>query len=380
MNARNRVWRGLNSRVEQTSLGRRLSASAVSYWEHPWQIDCEFVFLPSTGSGRAAGEWRGTVNPGFVNGRPAYIQMPAEWLREQVASGAAKPKDFGINPLTGQPYFSAWVFNNEAAPPKSIGAGGPGGPVRLTNSPAPYLVLKGWRNPAGTSGVGTSDSGDIVFGKAEGYPKFFESIGVVPAAPGGKTADVAFDPQRTRQIRAVDVVLTQPRPGSTLTITELNPVTDHFTHQLSTTFLNSFYTLQEGRARLDVSSQFVPPAQDDTTDSPFLALPMNAGDPQMDQIQIATVYVVSPPGVEQDAAPDQTWEPFVQHFVFWNLWHATRSVPPATPLPPLQLITGLGLGILDFLANAFLAPINSEMDEANNFLNQSDMSGIFWST
>lgn len=382
MGARNLVWRGLNCRVEQTANGQRVSGAVRSRWLHPWEIDCTFVV---TGSGRnggangVMGEWRASVNPGFVNGRPAFIQMPAVWLREQVADGVADKRDFGINPLTGQPYFSAWVFNDRVAPSKNVAAGGPGGPVRLTNDPAPYMVLSGWRNPAGSSGIGASESGDLVYGKGEGYPKFFESIGVRPVAPGGKTSDAPFDPLNTREIRALDVVLTQPRPGSALGITELSPVVDNFTHQIDTTFTTAYFNAQEGRAKLATVSRYVPLEQQ-WIDSPFLGLPMNAGDAQIDQLKMATVWMVSPPGAGQDAAPDQSWEPYVEHFVFWNLWHAVRFVPPAVKLPPIKIVTGLGLGILDFLANAFLAPINSAMDEANSFLNQSDMRGAFWST
>lgn len=382
MSRRNTVYRGLNCRVARTGFRQRLSGSAGQSWQHPWEIDCTFVMRPAAergGENAPIGDWRATVNPGFVNGRPAYIEMPAEWIRELVATGVSGARDFGINPLTGKPYFSEWVFNNRTPPTRDVVAGGPGGPVRLTHSPAPYIVLGGWRNPVAASGLSASDEGDIIYGKGEGYPEFFESIGVRPPAPGGKTSAAPFDPLRTRQIRALDIVLTQPRPGSSLTIQELNFVTDNFTHQIDTTFTTAYYTAQAGRAKLAAVSKYVPLEQQ-WIDSPFLGLPMNAGDPQIDQLKMATIWMVSPPGTPEDAQPDHTWEPYVEHFVFWNLWHSVRFVPPAVKLPPLKLVTGLGLGILDFLANAFLAPINSAMDEAYSFLNQSDMRGKFWST
>lgn len=369
MSARNRVWRGLNARVELTPQGQRLSGRAASRWRHPWEIDCDFL----------DGQWRGTVQPGFVNGRPAFIDMPAAWLRAQVANGSADERDFGINPLTGKPYFSAWVFNNEAPTSKKDDVPGEGGPVRLTNEPAPYLVLNAWRNPLASRGISFTTEGETIYGPGENYPQFFASIGVRPRAPGGGSNSIPQDPLRTRELRAMDVVLTRPRPGSALTVTELNPLSDNFTHQLDTTYTTAYYDAQGGRTKLTAVSKYVP-LENETIESPFLRLPMNAGDPQMDQLKVATIWMVSPAGYTEADVPDQTWEPYVQHFVFWNLWHAVRFTPPGPKLPPLKLVTGLGLGILDYLANAFLSPINSAMDEANTFLNQSDMRGQFWST
>ena len=57
--------------------------------------------------------------------------------------------------------------------------------VPLTNDPAPYLVLDGWRNPLMPDNVSASLSGQIIAAAAEGYPKLFEKLGVKPAAKGG---------------------------------------------------------------------------------------------------------------------------------------------------------------------------------------------------
>ena len=88
---------------------------------------------------------------------------------------------------------------------------------------------------------------------------------------------------------------------------------------------------------------------------------------------------MSPAGAGSDAEPDETWEAYPRHSVFWNLAFATRFKPPAQAQAPLRISTGLGAGVLDWLGNSMLAPINSAMQEVGSFLNQSDMRGKFWS-
>jgi hypothetical protein len=107
---------------------------------------------------------------------------------------------------------------------------------------------------------------------------------------------------------------------------------------------------------------------------------MNAGDPQFDRVKVATVYAISPPGAGPEAVPDETWQLYPRHSLFWNLWHATRFLPPAKKLEPIRLTTGLGAGVLDFLANVMLSPINSANDEVHEWLAQADMRGHFWTT
>lgn len=372
MKGPHQIWPGLNAEVQRTAQGTRLDGDASLIYRHPWYVDCEFE---STDDGK--GEWRARVNPGFVNASSAFIDMPAAWLADKVASGAASKEDFGIDPLTNRPFFDAWVFKQGKAKTGSKKAAGPGGPIRITNHPAPYLSLTGWRDPISSSGVSVDDSGELIYGAGEGYPDFFTSLGVTPPAAGGKTPDAPFDPLRTCQLRGLDIVLTQPRPGSALDITQLNPLIDGFDGQISTTYTTAYYDSTGGRPRLTTTAKFTPLDQQ-WIDSPFLGLPMNSGDPQMDQLLIATVWMVSPPETGSDAQVDQTWQPYVQHFVFWNLAHATRFIPPPAPLPPIRIVTGLGLGLLDFLANAFIAPLNDAMNEANAFLNASDMRGQFW--
>src|ERR1041385_1878140 len=62
-------------------------------------------------------------------------------------------------------------------------------------------------------------SGEVIAAPSEGYPKFFEKLGVKPAAKGGDVTkpgalEGEFDETRTREIRAMDVVLSKARIGT----------------------------------------------------------------------------------------------------------------------------------------------------------------------
>lgn len=331
---------GVNARLRWDADGVMVSGATLDAFSHPWRLRCSWEPLPAQEAKRPGeGEWRASVEPGFVNGRDAFIAMPEGWPEKPTAADALRD-------------------------------------VALTDEQPPYLVLRGWRNPVLPSSIGASLDGEIVFGRGEGYPAFFASLGVRPASKGGKEGEPATVEGRTREIRAADVVLTKPRLGSALGVNVL-PLASGFTHQVETTYQSAYYVSTEGRAKLTTTAKFAP-LEEQWLNSPFLGLPMNAGDPQFDQVKIGTVYVVSEPGAGAEAVPDATWQAYPRHDVFWNLWHATRFAPPAGKLPPIRLVTGLGLGILDVLANAFLAPINSGFDEAAAFLRQSDLRGKFW--
>jgi hypothetical protein len=86
-----------------------------------------------------------------VNGRDTYLTMPADWPEGTPPEEYAKEHD-----------------------------------VPLTDDPTPYLVLGGWRNPLIPDRVSASLSGQIIASAAEGYPKFFEKLGVKAATKGGE--------------------------------------------------------------------------------------------------------------------------------------------------------------------------------------------------
>jgi hypothetical protein len=75
------------------------------------------------------------IEPGFVNGKDAHIEM---------------------------------LLNDLELPNSSS-------PVPLTNEPRPYLLLDGWRNPLLPGGVSASLDGEIIAAPGEGYPPFAQT-------------------------------------------------------------------------------------------------------------------------------------------------------------------------------------------------------------
>lgn len=100
-------------------------------------------------------------------------------------------------------------------------------------------------------------------------------------------------------------------------------------------------------------------------------------DPQDDILHVARVWLVSPPDYE-GAMPDGSCAAYAQHFVFWNLGHASKmpTIPPV--LRPITLVTGLAAGVGDRITAAMLAPINDEAQRINAALNAVSPEGKFW--
>ncbi len=340
---RGRPLRGVRADTKEQSRGVIVSGNANSLWRHPWFINARYEFKDD-----GTGEWRAFIRPGFVNGRDTYITMPADWPEGTPPEEDAKEHD-----------------------------------VALTDDPTPYLVLGGWRNPLMSENLSASASGQLIASAAEGYPKFFEKLGVKGAAKGGDVTkpgalDGEFDENRTREIRAMDVVLSKARIGTRLQIDVHDPLLDAQTETISTVFLNDALRATGGRAKLRAVSKYVP--QEEQSLALMYGMLLNSGDAQYDELKMATVWIVSPPGAAQDDEPDHTWTPYPQHSVFWNLQHASRLIPPKAPNPPMQLFVPLAGGIAQPVINALLSFVNDQNAEAEAFFNQADARGMFWST
>src|SRR4029078_4955919 len=115
---------------------------------------------------------------------------------------------------------------------------------------------------------------------------------------------------------------------------------------------------QKGRAKLGLMDKVQPLGSDPSMPLLFTQL-IQGKDTQRDEIHVATVWMVSPPGwtppldaTADTAQPDGTWEPYVEHKLFWNLNHASRLVlPPAgEKREPITFVSALGFGLGTFLA------------------------------
>lgn len=318
---------GLFCQQVNTPFGAKLRGYGHAEWKHPWQVTCDCALLPD-----GTPQWRATIEPGFsLPGGDAYITMQPDWE--------------GFDP----------GVSNEVSIKSSKDRVTSPTPVPLTNDPVPYLVIDGWRNPAVSTSLKATDSGDIIYDAAEGYPPYFQQLGVVPPSKGGENGDAAYDPSRTCQIRAADIVLTQPRMGTSLDYTSsLNLAVGQPIQTVQTLFSDANYAATAGRATLTAVGKFSPPQAASADTQTLFGLLLQGNDPEYEQWHIATVWMVSPPGADPASNPDQTWTPHPQHFVFWNIMWATaiaedKTSAPAQlsiPLPPEdQLLIGSAVAL-----------------------------------
>lgn len=332
-----RRWRalaGLNCSLDQTANGTVVSGHASGEWKHPWQVRCS---AGTEGTGKP--QWRAKVRPGFVNGRDATIGMDD-------LDDRGKPTGRLIQtPLTGED--------------------------------GPSLALETWRNPLASAGI--AESGAALPG--EGYPKYFEQIGVKPAiggAPNSFSPAPEQDPERTREIRACDIFLWTPRVSATTRVSILEPLVDQQAVDLKT----SLNTTALFRARADGSyyqlkllPKWTPPKEPTMLDR-LLGI---YDEPQSDELKIATVWIVSPPDASPDAEPDESWTPYVQHFVFWNLMHAPRRPPLIVPQKPIRFFLPLLAGAAQPIIDSILTPLNDAYAAVSYALQDASYKGEFWS-
>lgn len=314
---------GLGVEVISTPSGALVSADPSASFEHPWKLSARWQDE----------EWRVFVRPGFVNGRDVTISSERD--------GESKE-------------------------------------VPLTDEDRPYLT-PGWRNPTKSQGFSASSGGDLLELPAEGYPKFFETIGVKPAARGSRVVS-PYDPQaeeeRTRELRACDVVLIVPRVATNQQVDIQDPFSTAQTVTISTVLNASYANSAKSKYRLVAVPKWEPPKEPTAMDR----LMGTAVEPQTDEFKIATLWMVSPPSPEggEEAEPDGAWVAYPQYDVFWNLAHAPRRQVPVKPPDPITLRTGLIGGLADSIFNAILAPINDANNRVYAFLNATTFKGEFW--
>ncbi|MEQ1862987.1 MAG: hypothetical protein ABMA13_23950, partial [Chthoniobacteraceae bacterium] len=294
---------------------------------HAWQVSARW--RPDDRE-PAGGVWVAAIEPGFVNGRDVLLHDDER---------------------------------GEAFP--------------LTDDVPPEIAIRGWRDPAQPGGAVATADLELIVESAEGYPPFFDTIGVTPAARGGKgfaALEGASDPDRTRQIRAVDVVLITPRIAARQQVDVLNPFTDQQAVQISTAFSDAALQ-RNARHRIGIfGQQWTPPH----AATPAEKLSGAAAEPELDELLLATLYVVSPPAAGDDAKPDASWTAYPRHRVFWNLAHAARNETPKTAFTPITFFLPLAGGLAQPIISAILTPLNDAASLVYALLDSADFTGRYW--
>ena len=342
--ARGRVLPGARSRVTRTRVGQTVHLGSSNKWRHPW-------FTTPIWQG-AQQQWVAVMKPGFVNGRAPVV-------RQTIQQAKSDGRDYGINPLTGQPYFSAWIFDNPSQAAETTTISTP-----LYFSPA---IRLSWRN------IGWDGPGETV-------PGFFRNLGVSKAPTidfsdpeAGATAMMAAPPVGNRLLRACDLVLHQPRVALTSQIS-IEP-------GLLTGMSNVTQTLSLRQASPGDALQILSLSKWDSMAAFNQGIDPLAGDYEeatWDEVLVATVYMLSAPGVAPMTQPDGTWQPYVAHKLFWNLNYGQPPFRVVNPQPELGFISPLAGGAAQLVMNVFTSTINDATSNALNVLQASSMKGSFW--
>ena len=337
-----RLCPGPGIEVEPTVNGTFVLSDPAFEWKHPWWMTgaYEEQKVITRRAKKKDFEWHFRVRPGFVNGIPAAIDMTQE-------DGTVIETD-------------------------------------ITASDAPFLVINTWRNPLQSAGVTASTKGDLIQLPGEGYPKFFEALGVRPAVLGthaeAKQSFTATDNSwRKKELRVADVALVTGRISSSQQITLLSALVDSQDFEISSVFNNTYAANHKKQFRLITVPKWTPPREP----TPEEKLQGSAVEPDTDQILLASIYMVSQDDPEggEDAVPDGTWTPYVKYAQagFWNLNHAAAN--PDLHLvqhSTLTLTTGLAGGIADAIFASMLAPVNDAYNQIVSYLNSISFAGMFW--
>ena len=350
---RHETW---NTLVRDISRRRPLRFEPVPRprrFSHPWKISA--FWQADDGQDQGKGQWLFKIKPGFVNGVEVTVATRVKHAGERTTKRLEDAnEDIANKEQTVDAFLTEWP-SVEVGSTRAIGTGAP---------------------PTGFAGSALTKI-KLVY---EPVPKFFLNLGVTEAhiefegniSSGATFKDGIEDTKTARRLRACDVSLWKDRPSAKFEVYE-GSILDGTVGSIYITYNHSGGMKKNPYLR--VSEKFVPPIQPESE----MALLEGITDPEFDVLKLATVYFVSPEGVDPAAPLDSTWTPYVEYSHFWNLAHSPQSIPDSTPIDPIRLITPLLGGIANFTIATLLAPLNSQLNQAIQTLKSRNLRGAFWS-
>jgi hypothetical protein len=383
--SRRNIHRVRDAQIHRLSGGQTYRYDGNEDWDHPWRLSAEWDYTIK--------KWRIWVNPGFINGYPPTIAVPTDTLQKfEVMNFPQSQQSFGINPLTGKPYFSAFIFDkkkdpNEKQTQQQVTASNDKSDLWITDPAGPSLVADQFFNPLAPT-VAFAEDGTAVVTPGS-YPLFFKTAGVRPpddtadtsAALGNAATKKVVskfngpETEGTSELRSCDIVLIAEHYAIKDDVYQADPSTGNVT------IISAAFTSPPTRFpfRLTLEDRHsVQPAYPDILDK----LAGNLDEPTFDTILIGRMFFVSPPNPPngKDAVVDESWVPYGQHFCFWNLGYAQPNYMPAPHYDPITINIPLAGGLATAIGNQFLAPLNDAQQNILNALNQSSSAGYFWNT
>ena len=214
-----------------------------------------------------------------------------------------------------------------------------------------------------------------LLGAGEAVPDFFLARGVAPQTSEANlegdslTTTLGGDqtsPQERRLLRAVELILVQPRASVRL---DWEQIGRRLSPKVDVRAASGGPTLVLRRAWED-------PAEASATRDQLATGLVDEG---LDELRLATIYLMSPPDAPDGAEVDASWSPFVRHHVFRNLNHAIdRDVIPILESPVVFSTFGLGGGAGEAIVQG-LAEMQNDMEaQLQGWLNRSRIRGRFW--
>lgn len=309
-------WNAMLRDIQRTRVLHTMALPASVPMAHSWHTRVSWD--------AAEKQWQAIVRPGFVNGIDPTARVPGD-------DGELVDRSLTDAPFI--PLAAGWRrIGADAAPEASTVA--PDGSVTLSFEPVPDFFLARGVQAKQITTISADD------------PQ------VLAALTPGET---------TRRLRAQDIVLHRERPG--------------------------LASDQEGRPVLVVP----PGARRDpyvrvtrrfevamAADDPLAWLAGDWEQGTRDSELVCTVFMLSPENVAEDAAVDETWTPFVQHELFWNLSYA-HNLPVFSGGNAFTLQTGLAGGVGDEVIRQILDSNNKASQQALDFLATHQVEGRFWS-
>lgn len=317
-------------------LARKLSVgfaagSRGGGWRHPWHVR---PVWSDAGSRWEADIFPAFLGPSEVDGPPVPWSEAAEETRERLGrasgSGMVRPwlserVAFGIHPGLWRPVGSDAAAGEDPEPvPEYFRALGVGGPPLVEVDPV------GW------------------------------SVTVTAAG---------LDPESVRFLRAVDLVLRIPRPAPDIALTDLGG---------GITRADVALRLPDPAERPSVSlvRRFIPGAAD-----PSLLEQVAAGraQPAFQEVHLASVWLLSPPGIRPGGVPGADWVAFVRHeWTTWSAAFAWRSTLEALPPVRLDFSSPVAGGLGNPIFADILAPVNAADEAAAFLLSRADVASAAW--
>lgn len=333
-----------------TNMPLEIKSTRSGGWRHPWYT--------SVGWDNRDEMFKAEIRPGYVNAEDVEVKIPAKDASQETLDR------LGIKSVTDQ---TDPVLAELHEKPK----------IEILNSNLRKIGSDA--DPTGFTGNSDLSGGSFSF---EPVPAYFADKGVESAAPRDASFSGGIQEQfqvggipksERRYLRAMDIVLTQERPASRAIWSE-DPATSGVTFSMG--YTGSFGP-DENRVFISKRKKFEP--QSEAFD-PLQAVRGNAGTDPFDTIHVCTIYFLSQPGRGEGEDPDDSWTAYVEHHLFWNLNHSTNRLENQSFDDPLNFNFPLAGGVGNALISNVLDENSNRVQELENILNASQVTGKFWTT